>query len=159
MLEWPIGSCASTVKIRATTVSTRYTTLGASVSQRYNEYEGDARPGSGGQPTAYLPEVPFEDPANAPASTEGPTLRSRLMCLSCHRAHGSSAPASGRWDFGVSLLADDGRESGSHRIPNPYGDPAQGPLCAKCHAGFPDLEDPALGRRDSPFRDPAGPGW
>ena len=133
--------------------------LGAAVSQRYNEYQGDASPGGGGRPTAYLAEVPFEDPTGDVSSTEGPGPRSRVMCLSCHRAHGSSAPSAGRWDFGVALLADDGRESGSHRIPNPYGDPGQGPLCQKCHAGTPDrLAPPTLGR-EAPFRDPTGPGW
>ncbi len=133
--------------------------LGTTVSARYHEYRGDGDPTGGLRSTAYLAEVPFEDPGNTTSSTEGPESRSRVMCLSCHRAHGSSSPAAGRWDFGVSLLVDDGRESGSYRIPNPYGDPGQGPLCQKCHAGVPDALDPTLGLRSGPFRDPTGPGW
>jgi predicted CXXCH cytochrome family protein len=107
--------------------------LGISVSQRYNEYNGDADPTGGVQSTAYLPEVPFEDASNSTSSTAGAGLQSRIMCLSCHRAHATSSPAAGRWDFNVSLLAEDGVESGSYAIPNPYGDPNQGPLCEKCH--------------------------
>ncbi len=57
------------------------------------------------------------------------------MCLSCHRAHASSAPAAGRWDFNVALLDEDGLVSGSYPIPNPYLDPDQGTLCSKCHEG------------------------
>jgi len=133
--------------------------LGAAVSQRYNEYRGETNPTGGLLSGAYLAEVPFEDPAGRTSSTAGPGPRSRVMCLSCHRAHGSSAPSAGRWDFDVSLLVDDGRESGSHRIPNPYGDPAQGPLCQKCHAGTPDALAPSSLGRDVPFRDPTSPGW
>jgi hypothetical protein len=107
--------------------------LGAKISQRYNEYAGDARPAAGVEARAYLPEVPFEDEANATGSTSGSKPSSRILCLSCHRAHASSAPAAGRWDFEVSRLADDGRASGSYPIPNPYGSPTQGPLCSKCH--------------------------
>jgi hypothetical protein len=108
-------------------------TLGDKVTRRYEEYAGDAHPTSGVAARAYLPEVPFEDPASSTNSTSGPTPSSRVMCLSCHRAHGSSAPAAGRWDFKVALLAEDGRASGSYPIPDPYSSPGQGPLCSKCH--------------------------
>jgi hypothetical protein len=130
--------------------------LGASVSQRYNEYRGDREPTAGLPATAYLPEVPFEDPASTTSSTRGTSPRSRIMCLSCHRAHGTSSPAAGRWDFGVTFLVDDGRESGSYRIPDPYGDPTQGPLCGKCHELSPggDLVPPP----DS-GRFPPPPSW
>jgi len=107
--------------------------LGATVSARYNLYDGDDHPTGGLETRAYLAEVPFEDPSSTTSGTAGPDPGSRLMCLSCHRAHASSAPAAGRWDFGVSLLADDGKASGSWPIPNPYGTPDQGPLCSKCH--------------------------
>ena len=71
------------------------------------------------------------------------------MCLSCHRAHATSSPAAGRWDFKVALLADDGRASGSYPIPNPYGGAAQGPLCSKCH------ETPKGPDKDAPTGRPA----
>jgi hypothetical protein len=107
--------------------------LGAEVARRYAEYDGDAHPASGVEARAYLPEVPFEDPTSTTTSTSGPRPSSRVMCLTCHRAHATSSPAAGRWDFRVLRLADDGRASGSWPIPNPYGGPAQGPLCSKCH--------------------------
>jgi hypothetical protein len=107
--------------------------LGGTVSAQYNRFAGDLNPIGGSQTTAYLPEVPFEDPTSAPDSTVGPTASSRIMCLSCHRAHASSSPAAGRWDFNVQALGEDGQISGSYAIPNPYGDPGQSPLCSKCH--------------------------
>ncbi|MEZ4652413.1 MAG: hypothetical protein R3E12_02110 [Candidatus Eisenbacteria bacterium] len=42
------------------------------------------------------------------------------------------APNAGRWDFNVTGLAEDGHESGSYTIPNPY-DEFQRSLCNKCH--------------------------
>jgi predicted CXXCH cytochrome family protein len=107
--------------------------LGGDTSSRYNEYNGDVDPEGGLQTTAYLPEVPFEDTGNTTISTAGPGGQSKIMCLSCHRAHATSSPAAGRWDFNVSLLVDDGVISGSYAIPDPYGSPDQGPLCNKCH--------------------------
>lgn len=106
--------------------------FGGASARRYNEYLGDDNPGGGNQASAYLPLVPFEDAEMTTIRTFGPTSASRVMCLSCHRAHASSAPRSGRWDFNVDLLDQDGIASGSWPIPNPYG-PNQGPLCAKCH--------------------------
>ncbi len=100
---------------------------------QYNLYNGTMDPAGGLYATAYLADVPFEDAANQIGSLNGPTATSQLMCLSCHRAHASSAPASGRWDFNVSKLVDDGAVSGSHAIANPYLDPGQDPLCWKCH--------------------------
>lgn len=107
--------------------------LGAEVEQRYNAYDGDDNPTGGVPSLAYLPEVPFEDETAEVESTQGPSAISRIMCLSCHRAHASSAPGAGRWDFNVSVLIDDGVQSGSWPIPSPYGNPAQGSLCFKCH--------------------------
>jgi hypothetical protein len=112
--------------------------LGASELDRYNRYDGDENPIPTSQGLAYLPEVPFEDDSASVSSRRGPSPTSRIMCLTCHRAHASSAPASGRWDFNVSLLVDDGSESGSWAIPNPYTSPRQGTLCRKCHQTTPD---------------------
>ena len=52
--------------------------------------------------------------------------------MTCHRAHATSAPDAGRWDFSVTFLIEDGDESGSYEIPNPYTD-NQRSLCNKCH--------------------------
>jgi hypothetical protein len=108
--------------------------LTIAVVDQYNRYQGVLNPTGGGPLDAYLPEVPFEDVSAAVDSTAGPAATSRLSCLSCHRAHASSAPAAGRWDFAVAALGEDGAVSGSWPIPNPYGDPSQPALCWKCHA-------------------------
>lgn len=100
---------------------------------QYNIYNGTADPVGGNAAYAYLAAVPFADLANTTTTVGGPAISSRVMCLSCHRAHASSAPASGRWDFNVTTLGQDGVVSGSYPLPNPYGDPDQFPLCSKCH--------------------------
>lgn len=107
--------------------------LPSSVISYYNVYNGTADMTGGTYSTAYLAEVPFEDATVTTTSTTGATSNSRLMCLSCHRAHGSSSPSAGRWDFNVTFLVDDGVASGSYPIPNPYGTNNQRPLCQKCH--------------------------
>ncbi len=110
-------------------------TLGSTIASMYNSYNGTEDPNGGVQATAYLAEVPFEDPrdTNTTSSTAGPNSASRVMCLSCHRAHASSAPDSGRWDFSVTLLHEDGEESGSFKLPDPYNSDNQRSLCNKCH--------------------------
>jgi len=123
--------------------------LGPDVRNQYNVYDGDDAPLGGSFATAYLPEVPYQDnrPTNTTNSTLGPSGPSRVMCLSCHRAHASSAPAAGRWDFNISLLADDGVVSGSYPIPDPYDSPNQGTLCTKCHSSGPvAMPRPGTGR-------------
>jgi len=100
----------------------------------YNRYRGtgflDADPA-----LSYEPLVPYED-ASMTTTTTGPTPSSaRVTCLSCHRAHASSGPAAGRWDFKIEMWSQEG-SSGSYAIPNPYQTTAgsrQKPLCAKCH--------------------------
>lgn len=108
---------------------------------------------SGAIDSAYLQFVPFErgvsDPALLdPDSSRGPGAGARVMCLSCHRAHGGAFRHSGRWDFTAPLLA------ASHPAPGDSGatimDVAnsyygrdiamefganQGPFCEKCHGG------------------------
>ncbi len=107
--------------------------MGGIVAQIYNLYNGAIDQIGGIQSTAYLAEVPFEDPSMEINTTAGPTASSKVMCLSCHRAHASSAPDAGRWDFSVTRLRDDGEESGSYAIPDPYVSNEQGSLCNKCH--------------------------
>ena len=67
------------------------------------------------------------------SSTQGPTAASQVMCLTCHRAHATSAMDAGRWDFNVTFLHEDGVESGSYALPDPYADVDQRSLCNKCH--------------------------
>jgi hypothetical protein len=105
----------------------------------YNSYNGTGEP-----PPAepYLAAVPFEDVNNTTDYAGGAdAATSKVMCLSCHRAHASSAVNAGRWDFDVTFLAEDGVESGSYPIPNPYADTAgdaQRSLCNKCHIKDPE---------------------
>jgi hypothetical protein len=109
-------------------------TLGGTIATNYGLYNGTAQWGTGNPATSYIAMVPFEDPANTTTSTAGPSAGSVVMCLTCHRAHASSAMDAGRWDFNVTFLSEDGDESGSYRIPDPYADPGnQRSLCNKCH--------------------------
>jgi hypothetical protein len=127
--------------------------------RRYEMYEGDAFPTSGNAASSYLPEVPFESAGATIAGTSGPGSNGRIHCLSCHRAHASSAPAAGRWDFHAYRLAEDGVPSGSWPLPNPYADPGQGQLCRKCHGQNHDQGRVCLSchRQSDPTHLPASP--
>jgi hypothetical protein len=107
--------------------------LGGTIATAYGLYNGTVQYATGAAATSYLAAVPFEDAANTTSSTAGPSASSQVMCLSCHRAHASSAADMGRWDFQVPLLEEDGLESGSYAIPDPYASPYQRSLCNKCH--------------------------
>lgn len=107
--------------------------LGGTIATAYNLYNGTEDPTGGTQATAYLPEVPFEDATVTTDSTAGPSANSRVACISCHRAHATSAPDAGRWDFNVTLLVEDGVESSAYAIPDPYNSINQRSLCNKCH--------------------------
>ncbi|MDW7771682.1 MAG: hypothetical protein SCH71_02225 [Desulfobulbaceae bacterium] len=122
--------------------------------------------GTGSIDTAYLQFVPFErgisDPQFLdPVSRRGPNTNSRIMCLTCHRAHASAFSSAGRWDFDAVLLAEshpgqgDGGVAGNDVHHSYYGrnisaefGPDQGPFCEKCH-GFgldilTDIQEPIL---------------
>ncbi|MCP4205290.1 MAG: hypothetical protein GY769_25550 [bacterium] len=103
------------------------------IATTYNLYNGTVDQLGGVQATAYLAAVPFEDGANTVTSTAGPSGTSQVSCITCHRAHASSAPDAGRWDFSVTFLHEDGVESGSYAIPDPYTNLNQRSLCNKCH--------------------------
>lgn len=107
--------------------------IGGTIAANYNAYNGTEDLTGGVQATAYLADVPFEDPTNTIYGTAGPSASSQVMCLTCHRAHASSAANIGRWDFTVTLLEEDGVNSGSYAIPDPYNSPNQRSLCNKCH--------------------------
>ncbi|MCU0229912.1 MAG: hypothetical protein MUC67_00900 [Acidobacteria bacterium] len=103
--------------------------------QTYNAYRGTGFQ-DGLASTSYEPLVPYEASGMTTATT-GPTpSTARVTCISCHRAHASSGPAAGRWDFKITQWSEEGVASGSYRIPNPYAETAGGQqraLCAKCH--------------------------
>ena len=101
----------------------------------YNRYAGPSAPYGGDIGTAYLPETPIEDPMTTTSDTFGARGASRISCMTCHRAHATSAPAALRWDPNVLRISGDGMPSGSYAIPDPYADPEQRSLCVKCHYG------------------------
>jgi len=107
--------------------------MGGDITTIYNHYNGTAQyeTYAGGAP--YLANVPFEDPANTISFTGQAGASSKVSCVSCHRAHATSGPNAGRWDFKVTLLSEDGAESGSWAIPDPYNYVEQRSLCNKCH--------------------------
>jgi predicted CXXCH cytochrome family protein len=110
----------------------------------YNRYNGAADPNGGVYATAYLPEVPLEDPSMTATATFGAGPSSRMTCMTCHRAHATSAPMAGRWDSNVQYLDRDGLVSGSYPIPVPYPGLNQRPLCVKCH--YNDIGNHGAGR-------------
>ncbi len=107
--------------------------LSSTVRDNYNTYDGTDNPTGGLFSTAYLPEVPLESASATTDQLDGAGAASRLSCMSCHRAHATSAPNALRWDPNVTYLADDGVQSGSYVIPNPYPSASQRSLCEKCH--------------------------
>jgi len=120
------------------------------IYQNYNAYvaTGDL---SNSVDKSYDQFVPFERQAASSAdldekSTEGPDANSNVMCLSCHRAHVSAFPNSGRWDFETELLVDshpkdtDAGAAPGDELASYYGsviatryNPEQRSLCNKCH--------------------------
>ncbi len=105
-------------------------TLGGTIATTYSLYNGTVDQTGGG---TYLAEVPFQDLAMTTSSTANPTAGSQVMCMTCHRSHATSGPDAGRWDFSVTFLHEDGVESGSWPIPDPYANLNQRSLCNKCH--------------------------
>jgi len=157
--------------------------LGSEMVSMYNTYisTGDLTAsttgtGTGDIATAYLQFVPFErgtgDPQQLnPTSRRGPNTNSRIMCLTCHRAHSSAFRAIGRWDFDAPLLADshpapgDGGLAGNdvqhsyygRNVPAEFGQD-QGQFCEKCHGltlGMEETgEEPILEPSPNPLPDP-----
>jgi len=103
-----------------------------------NPPAGGAPCGSGTSVDAFTYVVPFVDPdITDTASLAGPDdNNSRVACVSCHRAHATSAMDAGRWDFNVTGMVEDGLESSSYGIPMPapYDDNFQRSMCNKCHS-------------------------
>jgi Zn-finger protein len=99
----------------------------------YGLYDGTDNPTGGTPLSSYIPELPFEDNTLTATSTNGPGPSSRIACITCHRAHGSSATDLGRWDFRALNLQNDGVVSGSFPIPSPYTSANERQLCVKCH--------------------------
>jgi len=127
------------------------TELTQTIIDKYNAYKGTKdcvlNPPTGGQPcgsgssqTAYNPIVPFESLTGVTTtSTDGPAPGAKVACVSCHRAHASSARDAGRWDFQILFMETDGNTSLSYKLPyanalNMPADDDQRSLCNKCHS-------------------------
>ena len=109
----------------------------------YNRYvsTGDF---TGSADSAYDHFVPFERGVDEnlldPYSTHGPDSQSRVMCLTCHRAHASPFANSGRWDFRSELIAESPVFASADSAQAFYGSSVearygsfQRSLCNKCH--------------------------
>jgi hypothetical protein len=131
MSNW-CGNCHGDFHASGELIHPSGASIGGTIAAVYNAYNGTSAQTGGSAATAYLAAVPFEDAANTTSSTAGPSGSSKVSCITCHRAHATSSPNAGRWDFNVPGLAEDGHESGSYPIPNPY-DEFQRSLCNKCH--------------------------
>ncbi|MFZ5434086.1 MAG: cytochrome c3 family protein, partial [Calditrichota bacterium] len=73
------------------------------IATTYSLYNGTGQPDNTNPTHSYLPMVAFEDPSMTTSSDAPPSAFAEVSCISCHRAHGSSAPNIGRWDFNVGL--------------------------------------------------------
>ncbi|GAB4341906.1 MAG: cytochrome c [Candidatus Abyssubacteria bacterium] len=115
--------------------------IGSKLAGNYNAYVTTGNM-TGSQGTAYLPLVPFEDVGATTTSTAGPTATSKVMCLTCHRAHASPYPDAGRWDFAATFLEESHSALGvgatepylAYYDANPLDMTNQRSLCNKCHA-------------------------
>lgn len=119
----------------------------------YNAYMATGNFVPGSDATSYDSLVPFERGTTDkttldPQSTAGPDANSNVMCLTCHRAHGSAFEHGTRWDMDTELLASKGvyalavaagmtdngyyKDGAAITIAGEYG-PYQRSLCNKCH--------------------------
>jgi hypothetical protein len=121
--------------------------IGSTIAANYNRYVSTNVIDPGNGPTSYWEHVPFETGEAQDAldvnRTAGPTSASQVMCLTCHRAHASAFPDSGRWYFGATFineeshpLTGDGNASAEDVNNKYYGKvwtDEQRSLCNKCH--------------------------
>ena len=109
--------------------------MSSAIINIYDLYNGTVDQIGGAHATAFIADVPFEDPEMTLDWTAGPDGNSKVSCISCHRAHATSAQNSGRWDFNIVMFHDDGVESHAYVMPQSgnYGNPNQRSLCNKCH--------------------------
>ena len=123
--------------------------LTTAITNNYNSY---VKTGNllGDQTTSYWALVPFERGVvdatlTDPTSTAGPAS-GNVACISCHRAHASAFPNSGRWDFETEFIVDshpqatDGGSSQADEDNSYYGrdlvalyGEGQRSFCNKCH--------------------------
>ena len=85
--------------------------LGSTIATNYNKYVSTDVIDAGNGPISYWEAVPFEtgeaQDVLDTGRTAGPTSASKVMCLSCHRAHASAFPDAGRWDFTATFIVED----------------------------------------------------
>lgn len=167
--EW-CANCHEAIHSAATTGIQQHRSgssalLGREVSSNYNAYLSSGNL-NGSPHSAYNSLVPFEmgteeytilkATANSNGSDlTGPTTRSNVMCLSCHRAHASGFTSMTRWNTNATFMVYNGQYPGiDNNAPAEYAQgrtememkaayydrPAsefaffQRGLCNKCHA-------------------------
>ncbi len=109
-------------------------TLGGTIASTYNLYNGTVR--SDRRRPARPPTWRRFRSRTRPTPRPAPPVRrasSQVSCITCHRAHATSAPDAGRWDFSVTFLHEDGVESGSYADSRSLQQLNQRSLCNKCH--------------------------
>jgi predicted CXXCH cytochrome family protein len=107
--------------------------MSSAIIATYDRYNGTTDQNGAVHATAFTANVPFEDPGMTYNWTAGPDNDSQVSCITCHRAHATSAQNSGRWDFNIAMFHSDGLASGSWVMPQTYNNPNQRSLCNKCH--------------------------
>jgi len=126
--------------------------IGSTLADNYNKYVSTdvIEPGNG----VYWEHVPFETGQAQEdldiTSEAGPTSASKVMCLTCHRAHASAFPDIGRWYFPATFVNVESRPLGASPPPGESPDDGsaedvankyygkvwtdeQRSLCNKCH--------------------------
>jgi hypothetical protein len=127
--------------------------LGGTIAANYNKYVSTDMLDPSNGPNSYWEHVPFESGETQEnldtGSTAGPTGGSKVMCLSCHRAHASAFPDNGRWFFAATFITAESRPLGAASGDEPPDDGSpedvankyykkewtddQRSLCNKCH--------------------------
>jgi hypothetical protein len=141
MSEW-CGNCHTDFEDIGTTHKHIVGPMGGSIALAYSLYAGSDNLTGGTPATSYWPEVPFQDVAMTTSFTGAPTGSSQVMCLTCHRAHATSAASAGRWDFNVTFNEEDGDAWGTFELAQRISDlspNANRSLCNKCHVQ--DVDD------------------
>lgn len=121
--------------------------LGSTLAANYNKYVSTDVIDPTNGPNSYWEHVPFETNEAQDAldinRTAGPTSDSKVMCLSCHRAHASAFPDIGRWYFPATFIVEESHplitdiNATQADVDNKYYGKVwtdeQRSLCNKCH--------------------------
>jgi len=124
--------------------------VGSSLANNYNAYIGSGNM-TGSQTNSYLSLVPYEENTNVVATLTplasytlanipGPSSSANVMCLTCHRVHGSGWQYIGRWNFNSEFLVYNGLWPGTDNASGSGSNTSysQGRLTAETQAAYYD---------------------